>query len=84
VLDLTKYPAASPNVFRVTALTAGYGVLAVGGFCGEIALQRIDTPEDPSFIHVTHENNGITNHLDIVTSRQGGSGGNYCSLIIFL
>ncbi|OCL05353.1 hypothetical protein AOQ84DRAFT_98913, partial [Glonium stellatum] len=76
VMDLTKPMGdpSSPSTFTLTALTASDDVLIAGGFLGEYALTNLastyGTP--PTQGYVTHEYNGITNHVHGFRSRSTG------------
>ncbi|OCK77689.1 WD40 repeat-like protein [Lepidopterella palustris CBS 459.81] len=83
-MDLTSACGDSLNSFgfSITALTASEDVLIAGGFNGEYALTHLsstfNTPPTAGF--VTHEHNGIQNHIHTFSSRSSGKPqGVFCS-----
>lgn len=84
IMDLTKPlgDPSSPSTFTLTALTASDEVLIAGGFSGEYALTNLSSEygTSPTQGYVTHEYNGITNHVHTFQSRSGGKPqGVFCS-----
>jgi hypothetical protein len=76
VMDLTDIPVQSPYGYssgelRISTLTSGYGVLIAGGFTGEYAMTSLDgsTGNKPIQGLVTEDENGITNHIQVIRSR---------------
>lgn len=83
-MDLTKPlgDPSSPSTFTLTALTASEEVLIAGGFSGEYALTNLSSESgtSPTQGYVTHEYNGITNHVHTFQSRSSGKPqGVFCS-----
>ncbi|RUS35607.1 hypothetical protein BC938DRAFT_482904 [Jimgerdemannia flammicorona] len=73
VMDLhhTDNPASFP--IKVSTMACRDDVMLVGGFCGEYAFQRLDSQYSPAnYGIITSDNNGITNHMDIIQGRSGG------------
>ncbi|KAI9818971.1 MAG: hypothetical protein M1832_004139 [Thelocarpon impressellum] len=73
VMDLTKPKIESlyPGGWKTSTLTAGHGVLVVGGFGGEYALASLDAEWGRRHAEglVTGDDNGITNHVHTYLDR---------------
>lgn len=58
---------------QVATTTAGCGLLAAGGFTGELAVQSLCTKQAMTMERITDDENGITNGLEAFMSRSGGT-----------
>lgn len=62
------------NPVKISSMKSAHGLTIAGGFCGEYILHGADGRGSGSKGLVTPDfNDGITNHVDIVKSRSGGS-----------
>ncbi|CAG8526544.1 9741_t:CDS:10 [Paraglomus brasilianum] len=69
--ELDSQPLGRPqHSFDISTIACKYDFLLAGGLYGEYACRRLDS----TTIHhdvITEDNNGITNHIDIIKSRAG-------------
>ncbi|KAJ6172511.1 hypothetical protein N7470_001578 [Penicillium chermesinum] len=62
------------NPVKISSMRSAYGLTIAGGFCGEYVLQGLDGEGSGAKGLVAPDyNDGITNHVDIIKSRSGGS-----------
>ncbi|KAL1637098.1 hypothetical protein SLS56_000754 [Neofusicoccum ribis] len=78
VMDLTRshFDSLHSATFDITSMTALENILIAGGFHGEYALVDLHSEygSKPTQGFITHEPNGITNHVHTFANR--GTGGN--------
>ncbi|KAJ8324833.1 hypothetical protein O5D80_007056 [Batrachochytrium dendrobatidis] len=57
---------------NITTLDAQSNMLIIGGFCGEYAFKRLDSKQSKLYTGtITTDENGITNHMNLQTNRNG-------------
>ncbi|KNE58368.1 hypothetical protein AMAG_03951 [Allomyces macrogynus ATCC 38327] len=59
---------------RLATLAAGCGVVAAGGYHGELVVKGLDSREEPFAGVLTHDANGITNQMEVAEDRAGNVG----------
>lgn len=70
VLSLNASPSGR---VQVATITAGCGLLAAGGFTGELAVQSTCTQRPMRMGRITDDENGITNGLEVFMPRGGAT-----------
>ncbi|KNE72892.1 hypothetical protein AMAG_17129 [Allomyces macrogynus ATCC 38327] len=59
---------------RLATLAAGCGLVAAGGYHGELVVKGLDSREEPFAGVLTHDANGITNQMEVAEDRSGNAG----------
>ncbi|KAJ3365674.1 hypothetical protein GGF31_008479 [Allomyces arbusculus] len=59
---------------RLATLAAGCGVVAAGGYHGELVVKGLDSLEEPFAGVLTHDANGITNQMEVAEDPTGNVG----------
>lgn len=76
VMDLTRshFDSLHSATFDITSMTASENILIAGGFHGEYALVDLQSEygSKPTQGFITHEPNGITNHVHTFANRSTG------------
>mmetsp|Transcript_11441 Transcript_11441/g.34382 ORF Transcript_11441/g.34382 Transcript_11441/m.34382 type:complete len:443 (+) Transcript_11441:236-1564(+) len=72
VMNLQGQVGAPGGKVQVSTMAAGCGLLAAGGFTGELAVQSTTSNRPMSIVKVTENENGITNGIDIFQARGSG------------
>uniref|UniRef100_A0A061S6I8 Uncharacterized protein n=1 Tax=Tetraselmis sp. GSL018 TaxID=582737 RepID=A0A061S6I8_9CHLO len=70
VSGMSREPGARWGHVQVCTMNMGRGLLVVGGFHGDMVVKSTENG-CTSYCHVTHNDNGITNAVDITTSPSG-------------
>lgn len=78
VLDLIGSVTATPpgqtvNRVQVSTMCAAQGLLVAGGFHGEMVCKSLQAPGVQYCARITHDENAITNAIDIYSSESGAT-----------
>lgn len=75
MIDLSRPSVESgfQSPVKISTMKTAAGVTLAGGFFGEYALRAMGSQEKGVEGHVTNDPNGITNHVDIISSRTSRS-----------
>lgn len=80
IMDLTNPTAQPAHAFstggvQISTLTVGHDILVAGGFSGEYGMINLKAPKKTQHTEgiITHNINGITNHVQVHLSRTSSS-----------
>ncbi|EED13369.1 WD repeat protein [Talaromyces stipitatus ATCC 10500] len=75
IMDLSRPPVESgfQGSVKISTMQAKHGISVAGGFSGEYCMHVSGGQGENTCGFVTHDANGITNHIDIIRNRTGTS-----------